>query len=159
MSLPSFVGRYQVCEEVARGGFAVVIKAWDEELECFVALKILHDALVHDAQIEQRFLQEARLLRRVASPHVVTVHDVGRLNDGRPYFVLDFADRGTLGARLANSGLTRPLNAQGLLPLVDAMAEGLSAIHQSGLIHRDIKPENILFQRMRSLGATSRNVA
>ena len=112
MTLPRFVGRYEVREEIARGGFAVVVKAWDEELECLVALKILHEALATDDRIEQRFLQEARLLRRVNSPHVITVHDVGRLNDGRPYFVLDFADRGTLQDRLEGADLQRPLGGR-----------------------------------------------
>ena len=146
MAQPSFVGRYEVREEIARGGFAVVVKAWDEELQCFVALKILHRELAGDTQLEHRFLQEARLLRRVKAPNVVAVHDVGRMNDGRPYFVLDYADRGTLAAKLRGAGLIRPFTRQDLMPLVDAVADGLSAIHQAGLIHRDIKPENILFQ-------------
>ena len=133
MTLPRFVGRYEVREEIARGAFAVVVKAWDEELDCLVALKILHEALADDSGLERRFLQEARLLRRVSSPHVVTVHDVGRLNDGRPYFVLDYADRGTLRSRLDAPGLQRPLAGRCLLPLVEAIAEGLNAVHQAGL--------------------------
>ncbi|MGB5199377.1 MAG: serine/threonine-protein kinase, partial [Sedimenticolaceae bacterium] len=157
MTLPRFVGRYEVREEIARGGFAVVVKAWDEELDCLVALKILHESLADDARIERRFVQEARLLRRVSSPNVITVHDVGRLNDGRPYFVLDYADRGTLRMRLDAPGLKRPLGSRCLLPLVEAIAEGLKAIHQAGLVHRDIKPENIFFQKTRNLVAGAAN--
>ena len=100
MSLPSYVGRYEVRDEIATGGFGVVVRAWDEELESLVALKILLSNLAEDQNLQRRFLEEARLLRRIRSPHVVTVHDVGRLNDGRPYFVMDFADGGTLEARL-----------------------------------------------------------
>jgi serine/threonine protein kinase len=55
-----------VRREIARGGFALVVLARDQELECLVALKILHDSLVGNAEIEQRFLHEARLLRRVS---------------------------------------------------------------------------------------------
>src|SRR3712207_9312740 len=100
MSLPSYVGRYEVRDEIAKGGLAVVVQAWDEELKCVVALKILHRELAHDEEIQLRFLEEARHLRRIRSPNVVTVHDVGRLDDGRPYFVMDYADRGTLAGRL-----------------------------------------------------------
>ena len=149
MTLPSYVGRFEVRNEIATGGFAVVLRAWDEELESFVALKILHSKLAEDEEIHRRFLEEARLLRRIRSANVVTVHDVGRLNDGRPYFVMDFADRGTLESRLERPPGSRALDPQGILALVDAVADGLSAIHEAGVVHRDIKPANILFQLAR----------
>ncbi|MBX2885017.1 MAG: protein kinase [Granulosicoccus sp.] len=193
LALPSYVGRYEIRGEIDRGSFAIVALAWDEELESQVALKILDSA---DPATEKRFLTEARLLRRVRAPNVVTVHDVGRLSDGRPYFVLDYADRGTLADRVQgplqlgtlsqlspptqnyptrnqfterqftntrrteefvssdNSAVPGPDadNAgrlQSLLLLVDAMADGLAAIHAVGLVHRDIKPANILFESTR----------
>lgn len=107
------------------------------------------------------------MLRRVRAPNVITVHDIGRLNDGRPYFVLNYADRGTLADRLAapldtthhsytalqQKGETAAIQTdsglQALLFLVDAIADGLAAIHAVGLIHRDIKPANILFESVR----------
>lgn len=156
LALPAYVGRYKICEEIDRGSFALVARALDEELDSVVALKILN---VVDAEIERRFLSEARLLRRVRAPNVVTVHDIGRLNDARPYFVLNYADKGTLAARLphpmhllaANDAFKDDYLAelQSLLKLVDSLADGLSAIHASGLIHRDIKPGNILIESLR----------
>ena len=146
MALPSYVGRFEVRNAVASGGFAVILRAWDEELRSFVALKILHGELERDENIRLRFLEEARLLRRIRSPNVVTVHDVGRLDDGRPYFVMDFADRGTLADRLEPGQTTRVLDHWSLMALVDAVADGLSAIHEAGVVHRDVKPANILFQ-------------
>ena len=146
MTLPPFVGRYEIRGEIASGGFAVVALAWDEELESLVAIKILHPHLARDQTLLQRFIEEARLLRRVRAPNVVTVHDIGRLADGRPYFVLDYADRGTLETRLqARDG---PVEAgdRGLVRLAEAIADGLTALHEVGLVHRDIKPANILFQ-------------
>ena len=148
MALPGYVGRYQVRDEIARGGFASVVRAWDEELESFVAIKILHPNLANDEEVQARFVEEARLLRRIRSPNVVTVHDVGRLNDGRPYIVMDFADRATLAARIRPEQLASP-DVRELTVLVDALADGLSAIHEAGVVHRDIKPENILFQSVR----------
>ena len=146
MTLPSYVGRFKVRNEIATSGFAVVLRAWDEELECFVALKILRRKHAEDEDIQARFLEEARLLRRIRSPYVVTVHDVGRLNDGRPYFVMDYADRGTLAARLKALSGSDTANRQSVMTLVDAIADGLSAIHEAGIVHRDIKPANILYQ-------------
>ena len=102
--------------------------------------------LAEDHDLRHRFLEEARLLRRIRSPHVVTVHDVGRLNDGRPYFVMDYADRGTLQSRL-DVRRQQPLgDHRQLLALADAIADGVSALHEAGVIHRDVKPANILFQ-------------
>src|SRR3546814_13093191 len=77
MTLPSYVGRYRVCSEIARGGFASVVRAWDEELESLVAIKILHPNLANDEGIRTRFLDGARLLRRIRSTNVVTVHEIG----------------------------------------------------------------------------------
>ncbi|MBX2825748.1 MAG: protein kinase [Gammaproteobacteria bacterium] len=179
--LPDYVGRYQIRREIDRGSFAIVALAWDEELESQVALKILDS---RDGDTERRFINEARLLRRVRAPNVVTVHDVGRLNDGRPYFVLDFADRGTLADRLADRsnhtgtpasesvpvavapaqfGSTAELTTGGdlhaLLLLVDALADGLGALHSVGLVHRDIKPANILLESVRRLVAVDAAVS
>lgn len=159
MTLPSYVGRYEIRDEIASGGFAVVVQAWDEELCSFVALKILHPELTKDKELKKRFLEEARLLRRVRAPNVVTVHDVGRLNDGRPYFVLDFADRGTLEPRLLNRSGTITPDSHSIMALVDALADGLSALHEAGLVHRDIKPANILFQLTRRGSARNGQMA
>ena len=148
MPLPSYVGRYRVCNEIARGGFATVVRAWDEELESFVAIKILHPNLAGDENVQLRFMEEARLLRRIRSPNVVLVHDVGRLNDGRPYFVMDFADRATLAERIRPERIDQP-DPREISVLVDALADGLDAIHEAGVVHRDIKPANIFFQLAR----------
>jgi len=150
MSLPGYLGRYEVRNEIGRGGFAVVVLAWDEDLHSSVAVKILHSEFVQDGNdIQKRFLDEARLLRRIRSPNVVTIHDIGRLADGRPYFVMDFADRGTLASRLSQKPVAASQDARSLAALVDALADGLSAIHDAGVVHRDIKPANVLFQLTR----------
>ena len=132
MALPSFVGRFEVRDEIGTGGFATVLRAWDVELACFVALKILRPELADDEETQLRFLEEARLLRRIRSPNVVTVHDVGRLQDGRPYFVMDYADRGTLAPRLKGLEDAPAPDTQTVKAIVDAMADGIAAIHEAG---------------------------
>lgn len=153
MELPAYIGRYVVRREIARGGFAVVALSWDEELAANVAIKILLAYDDNNDALTQQFIEEARLLRRIQSYNLVGVHDIGRLSDGRPYFVMDFADMGTLTTQLrvrkcAEGGMPQ----HDVLQLVDAMTSGLAAIHRAGVVHRDIKPDNILYQ---SVGASS----
>ena len=143
--LPEVVGRYRIKRLLGRGSFAVVALAWDEELESAVALKILH---TRNIETENKFLEEARMLRRVQSLNVIAVHDIGRMPDGSPYFVLDYASHGTLSDRLeagiAGLDLVSIQSIQ-LLNFIDGLTDGLTAIHRAGLVHRDIKPANILF--------------
>ncbi len=145
IELPAVIGRYKVVRVLGRGSFALVVLAWDEELDSSVAIKILH---TRNTLNETRFLDEARMLRRVQSLNVISVHDIGRLEDGSPYFVLDYASRGTLEQRLKD-GIDRSLlvtdHQLQLLSFVDDLADGLMAIHSAGMVHRDIKPANIMF--------------
>jgi WD40 repeat protein/serine/threonine protein kinase len=151
MHLPERVGRYRTQSVVGTGGFATVVRAQDEVLDDAVAIKILAENWAADADIRERFLKEARLLRRIRSEHLITIHDVGTLDDGRPYFVMEFADRGTLASRLASRG------AAGLDPasaetLVAVLADGLGALHRAGIVHRDVNPRNLLLRRLEGQG-------
>ncbi len=100
------IGRYRLDHVVGSGAFATVWKARDPELDAVVAIKVLADNWSHDADVRARFLAEARLLRRLESPRVVKVHDVGELpaehpgDPSRPYFVMDHVDGGTLADRV-----------------------------------------------------------
>ena len=89
---------------IGSGGFATVWLAYDEQLDSPVAIKVLADNWTEDHQIRQRFLEEGRYLRKVESPHVVSVYDAGELDDGRPYLVMSYADQGTLADRLERRG-------------------------------------------------------
>lgn len=149
MSFPAFIGRYAVEREIASGGFAAVVLARDEELEVPVTLKILHANLATNDKVITHFLEEARLLRRIRSPRVVSVHDVGRLEDGRPYFVMDYADRGTLAERLKRLEPALLAQRDGVGILIDALADGLTAVHEANVVHRDVKPANVLLQRIK----------
>jgi hypothetical protein len=141
MSVPAVIGRHDIVSRLGAGATATVWLAHDPQLDSPVAIKVLADILVDDAEVRRRFLQEARFMRAVDSDAVVRTHDVGELPDGRPYIVMTFADGGTLEAR-----------AQAPWPVEDALrmgvrlASAVAVLHASGILHRDIKPSNVVFR-------------
>ncbi len=110
--MPARLGRYAVRRRIGAGGFATVWLAYDEQLDSPVAVKVLADNWTEDHHVRQRFLEEGRFLRKVESPHVVSVYDAGELDDGRPYLVMTYADQGTLADRLKVGGLTVAQSAE-----------------------------------------------
>jgi eukaryotic-like serine/threonine-protein kinase len=140
VSAPVRIGRYRVDRRIGSGSFATVWLAHDEVLDAPVAVKVLADNWAHHLDIRERFLEEARILRRADSDRVVRVHDLGDLEDGRPYFVMTYADRGTLAERLAAGPLPIPLAVQ----YCADVARGLAVLHAVGVIHRDVNPANVL---------------
>lgn len=142
MNGPERLGRYTVIRKVGSGGFATVWLARDETLDAEVAIKVLAEHWVEDEDVRGRFLAEGRFLRRVDSPHVVGVHDIGETDEGRPFLVLTYADRGSLEARLKDG----PLELAEAVEVIRQIATGLQALHNRDLLHRDIKPDNVLFR-------------
>ncbi len=122
------------------GGFASVWLYRDPELQSQVAVKALADNWAERIDIRERFVEEARILRRADSDHVVRVHDIGE-TDGRPYFVMTYADRGTVGDLVTSD---QPIELGQAVRLIHQAGRGLARLHSQGVIHRDIKPANLL---------------
>ncbi|MDX6744969.1 serine/threonine-protein kinase [Actinocorallia sp. A-T 12471] len=141
--MPSAVGRYRIDRVLGQGAFASVWLGLDDDLNDQVAIKVLSGALLDDLDVRNRFLEEARILRRADSERLVRVHEFGELPDGRPYFVMSYADRGSLSDRMKQGG---PLPVSTALAFVEDIAQGVEVINELGVIHRDLKPSNILFQ-------------
>ncbi len=140
-NLPAQISRYRVRSVLGIGGFGVVVAAFDEALDAHVAIKVLAREHAEDPALRDRFVREAQLLRRVRSPHVVSVHDIGELDDGRPYFVMELAAGGVLSDRIGGG---ERVDADDMRATIVALAGGLGALHAAGIIHRDVKPGNLL---------------
>jgi hypothetical protein len=131
-----------VRRRIGSGAFATVWLAYDEHLDSPVAIKVLAENWTGDLHIRQRFVEEGRFLRKVESPHVVSVYDAGELADDRPYLVMAYADQGTLADRLELG----PLEPGQALTVITQVGQGLTALHDRGVLHRDVKPANVLFR-------------
>ncbi len=135
--LPDTTGtRYEVLEEVGRGGMAAVYRARDRELDREVALKV-EGAAVPERE-RARMLREARILARLEHPGIVPVHDVGVLPDGRTYYAMKLVRGESLDARAAQTPLPE------LLRLFTRVCEAVAFAHAHGVVHRDLKPGNVM---------------
>jgi hypothetical protein len=141
------IGRYDIERVLGSGSFATVWLGHDDELGVDVAIKVLADNWVHDEDVRQRFLDEARILWRAQSPHIVRIHHIDVLEDGRPYMVMALADQGSLEDRMRKKAQTRrQFTVDEAVDLSIAIASGLQAAHALDIVHRDLKPSAVLFQ-------------
>ena len=136
------MGRYRLRSVLGSGAFATVWLGEDPALEADVAIKVLADNWANNADVRERFLSEARLLRRVDDPRLVRVFDVGvsEDEDARPYFVMEYVPGGTLADRI-DSVSTREALEYGV-----AVADAVQVLHDAGIVHRDVKPSNLLVE-------------
>jgi serine/threonine-protein kinase len=112
------IGRYQIISELARGGMAVVYKAYQPSLNRYVALKVLPPYLSHDDEFVRRFKQETQNAARLKHPNIVIIHDVGEA-DGYHYIVMEYLEGVTLRALIERNGALpepRALNFSTRLP-------------------------------------------
>ncbi|MFF9410187.1 serine/threonine-protein kinase [Streptomyces anandii] len=137
------IGRYRLERRLGTGAFGTVWLAHDDVLDAPVAVKVLAENWAHRLDVRERFLSEARLLRKADSPRVVQVYDIGELPDGRPYFVMEYADGGTLADLCDGAG---PLPVPEALRLTAQAARSAHALHEAGIVHRDVKPGNVLLR-------------
>lgn len=140
------IGKFLVERRLGSGSFATVWLATDPDLAAQVAIKVLADNWSANDEIKRRFVQEARTLRSLGHPRVVQVYATDALDDGRPYFVMEYADQGSLHERIAaRRAADQPFSPAEVVAIGRAMAEGLAVAHARNIVHRDLKPSNILF--------------
>ncbi|MBN1889547.1 MAG: PD40 domain-containing protein [Thermoflexales bacterium] len=137
----SKLGKYQVLEEIGRGGMGAVYKGYDPQLDRPVAIKLLAPHLAWEREFVERFLREARAAARLRHPNIIGIHDVGQDGDTY-YFVMDFLPGPSLKQLVTQKGRLLPAEA---MPILRQLAGALDYAHQQGLIHRDVKPANVIF--------------
>ncbi|GIK54676.1 MAG: protein kinase [Chloroflexi bacterium] len=142
------IGKYHIEEQLGRGGMAEVYKGYQESLDRYVAIKIMHTFLSSEDDFLQRFKREARAMAALGHPNIVRVYDFDTYGKDSYYLVMEFIDGGTLKQKLeelAAAGESFPLEQS--VKMIADVADALAYAHRRGMVHRDIKPANIMLRK------------
>lgn len=133
-------GKYEIKRLLGEGGMGAVYEGENTLIHRRVAIKVLHSDVAALEEAVKRFENEAQAAGRIGSDHIVEVLDLGRLDNGDRYMVMEFLKGESLSARIAARGR---LSAKEICNIGLQLLEGLSAAHEAGIIHRDLKPDNV----------------
>jgi serine/threonine-protein kinase len=133
-------GKFELQKVLGRGGMGIVVVARHLMLGQEVAIKFLHPVAMKDQDVMVRFVREARALASIQSEHVVRILDVGALEAGEPYMVMECLEGTDLGRIVKQRG---PLPIDEAVDYVIQACEPLAEAHAAGIIHRDLKPSNL----------------
>ncbi|MCP4415227.1 MAG: protein kinase [Chloroflexi bacterium] len=139
------IGKYVIKEKLGSGGMAEVYKGYQENLDRFVAIKMMHAFLISDQDFLNRFQREARAMASLNHPNIVSVYDFDVYGDNSYYLVMEYVRGGTLKEHLealARSEERMPLT--NVVKMVAEIADALAYAHRREMVHRDIKPANIM---------------
>src|SRR5262245_61367858 len=137
-------GKYRITREIGRGGMAAVYEAENVDIGKRVAIKVLAQELTASTVVVERFLREARASAAIRSPYICDVYDSGRLEDGRPFLVLELLEGESLYERMVR---VRRFDFETTLTIVTHVCRGLTKAHAASIVHRDLKPENIFLTK------------
>src|SRR3954464_15133461 len=136
-------GKFRIERVLGIGGMGVVVAATHLQLDQRVALKFVLPAGLQNAEAVERFSREARAAVRLRSEHVARVLDVGTMESGSPYIVMEFLE----GRDLADVIAPGPLSASDAVDYVMQACEAIAEAHSIGIVHRDLKPRNLFLAR------------
>jgi serine/threonine protein kinase len=138
------LGKYRLIEKLGQGGMAQVYKAYQPDLDRYVAVKILHPHLTADEEFTARFRREARAIAALEHPNSVRVYDFDTDN-GLAFIVMEYLSGVSLKARLREQSRREEyIPLAEVAHIIGALADALNYAHAHGVIHRDIKPSNVL---------------
>ncbi|MBW2614555.1 MAG: protein kinase [Deltaproteobacteria bacterium] len=135
----TFAGRYQLIEELGRGGMGVVYKAEDTKLKRTVALKFLPPDLTHIPEVKERFMREAQAAAALDHPNICTVYEFDE-DEEKNFISMAYIEGHNLKKKIESG----PMELEETLRIAEQIAEGLQEAHKKGVIHRDIKSANIM---------------
>ncbi|MGB2981229.1 MAG: protein kinase, partial [Candidatus Zixiibacteriota bacterium] len=139
----TFAGRYQVIEELGKGGMGRVYKVFDKEIKDKVALKLLNPEIASDKQTIERFRNELKLARKISHRNVCRMFDLSK-EEGTHFITMEYVSGEDLKSSIRRVG---PLSAGKAIFIAGQICEGLSEAHRLGVVHRDLKPQNIMIDR------------
>jgi serine/threonine-protein kinase len=134
------LGNYQIIAKMSEGGMGQLFLARHISMDRRAVVKVLRAHLTEDESIVRRFINEANAAAMIGHPGIVYVMDVGRLDSGNPYILMEHLEGESLARRVKTLGI---LDVASALAMVRQMADALAAAHDKGIVHRDLKPGNI----------------
>ncbi len=144
------LAKYDIVEEIGRGGMATVYRAVDKRLGREVAVKVIHPHLRDSREVVSRFNNEARAVAKLRHPNIVEVFDVSEEDEREQYLVAELV-RGTTLRKLLQEHRAMPPEVASAIVL--ELLAALAHAHASGVVHRDIKPENVLIEHRPAVAA------
>jgi len=138
-----FASRYQVIEELGRGGMGKVYKAMDTEVSEKIAIKLIRPEIAKDKKNIERFRNELRLARRIRHKNVCQMYDLSREGD-RYYITMEYVRGDDLKSLIKRMGRFSPAQA---INTIKQVCDGLAEAHKLGVVHRDLKPQNIMIDQ------------
>jgi serine/threonine protein kinase/tetratricopeptide (TPR) repeat protein len=139
----TFAGRYQIIEELGKGGMGRVYKVFDTKIHEKVALKLIKPEVALDRETLERFSNEMKLARKVGHRNVCRMFDLGEA-DGVHFLTMEYVQGEDLKSMVRMSGT---LSIGAVLSIGKQVADGLSEAHRLGIVHRDLKPQNIMIDK------------
>ncbi len=148
------IERYEIKEELDRGGMANVFIAYDPLFRREVAIKVIPREWLHKPEFRQRFNREAKIIANLEIQSVVPVYDFGEYK-GQPFLVMRYMQGGSLDERIKAA----PLPFSETVQIIRKLAPALDEAHRQGIVHRDLKPKNILFDTREGVYLTDFGIA
>jgi len=139
-TFPVINERFEVSSLIGEGGMGEVYRALDKQTQKQVAIKIIRSSLLDDPKIIERFEQESKALASIKHPQLVSILEVGKSQEGRPYFVMPYLE----GPNLADCVGNKKLPSAQAVEVVAALLDAVAALHEKGWVHRDIKASNVI---------------